>query len=77
MPRKPRNNADTSDTPNVYYVDLLPDAVKIIEDTVARTLLSAEALRNKLRQSLSQEDDPDATQIDRNALPRLGLAFER
>lgn len=56
------NNDDTSDTPNVYYVDMLPDAVKIIEDTVARTLLSAETLRNKLRQSISQQDDPDATQ---------------
>lgn len=55
------NSADTSDTPNVYYVDILPDAVKVIEDTVARTLISAEALRNKLRQSISEEHDPDAT----------------
>lgn len=56
------NNADTDDTPNVYYVDLLPDAVKIIEDTVANTLLSAETVREKLRQSISYHDDPDATQ---------------
>lgn len=56
------NNADTSDTPNVYYVDLLPDAVKIIEDTVARTFPSGETLRYKLQQSISHHDDPDATQ---------------
>ena len=56
------NNADTSDTPNVYYVDLLPDAIKIIEDTVARTYPSGEILRRKLNQSISHHDDPDATQ---------------
>ncbi|MCA9882372.1 MAG: hypothetical protein KC708_05360 [Anaerolineae bacterium] len=56
------NDTEDSNASNVYYVDTVVDAVKIIGETVARTYPSGETIRRKMQQTLSRRDDPDATQ---------------